>query len=234
MAIYQPSATTGPISGALGGAVYVNSRGSKVVRHRPLKGPGIEPEAVNGYGRPAARLATITRYWRTLTALQRQAWNAAANQRTYPNRLGEGRNLSGFQLFVKYNMLVWWPLVDINPIGDPPIDGTSPPPALVTPTIETGSTKEITIDAGDLVTTYRFYVYAAVLYRDTVTKNQPRLKFLGVKAVNFDPETVDIEAQWDARMPPAQLGMVVWVGGFALETGKWPSSNVAFAKTVIA
>lgn len=95
MAIIRPGSLVGAISGALGGAVFANTRAGLIVRPRGVRTgqAGAQLSLVQGsVGRVAAA-------WNALTDAQRAAWVTAAAARPYPNRLGVMRPLSGYQLY---------------------------------------------------------------------------------------------------------------------------------------
>lgn len=88
------------ISGKAGGTVFSRGRGGAYVRNRvvPSNPQTIAQQAVR------AVFGAISSAWRTLTAEQREAWNAITSDYPTQNRLGETKILSGKALFQKLNM----------------------------------------------------------------------------------------------------------------------------------
>lgn len=136
MAIYQPSAIVGAISGAIGGVVFANSRGSKVVRHRPQKKRRATPARYPAaradapistvyWGNVGAGLTEIIQAWRDLGDQGQATWNALATQFPSTNRLGQTRARGGYQLFLQESLI--WYAVFQQPRGVT-VAGTRPPP----------------------------------------------------------------------------------------------------------
>lgn len=97
MAIFKPGAIVGAISGNVGGACFVNNKGSSVLR---------QPRSRTGSESPAqlvrqAKLHNDIIRWRDLTSEKKRQWNVAASTITFSNRLGVQRLLSGYQYFLK-------------------------------------------------------------------------------------------------------------------------------------
>lgn len=114
MAIFKAGAVVAAVSGKVGGQVFVQSSRGNVLRQSP-KQLHRDTQA------QLAQRASLTRWnaaWRTITEQQRNAWRAAARTRLFPNRLGTLREISGFNLYVKYNGIY-------DSIGLPPL--TIPP-----------------------------------------------------------------------------------------------------------
>jgi len=99
MAIAKTGAILGGISGNLGGANFANSRfGLTVRRQKPPPGPQNETQLTITRGYQLARS-----WWPALTEHQRTAWRTFASNTLLRNRLGTQRNLTGQQIFIKYN-----------------------------------------------------------------------------------------------------------------------------------
>jgi len=99
MAIAKTGAILGGLSGNLGGANYANSRfGLTVRRQRPPPGPPTQAQLFTTRGYQRARS-----WWPGLTEEQSTAWRTFASNTLYRNRLGTQRNLTGQQIFIKYN-----------------------------------------------------------------------------------------------------------------------------------
>lgn len=100
MAIFRPGALAAVISGTVGGVEFAQGRSVAVVRKRRC---GVRKNtAVQKVRR--ARFQQVTGAWSGLAESERAAWRAAASLRTFPNRLGIERYLSGYQLFVWVQM----------------------------------------------------------------------------------------------------------------------------------
>ena len=100
MAIFSQGPIVGAISGSVGGATFVNGRGSRVLRHRPAR------PAPKGTGIQATQSAMnqLQNAWADLTDAQRLQWRTAAVNVNRTNRLGLSAPLSGLQFFLSVNI----------------------------------------------------------------------------------------------------------------------------------
>lgn len=114
MAIFRPGGVVGSVSGKLGGTVFARAGGAAVIRARPQRAR-IASESATG---ERAALARCQQVWAASSEDVRAAWDAFARSKTFPNRLGEGRNITGRALFLKWAMSV--------AAGSPSVD-TAPP-----------------------------------------------------------------------------------------------------------
>lgn len=117
MAIFRTGGVVGAVSGKLGGSVFARAGGSAVVRSRPQR---TKIQQAGDYGERKA-LARCNAVWAASSAEVRSSWAAYARATTFPNRLGEARNITGRALFLKWAMSV----AEGNPSVDtgPPISG---------------------------------------------------------------------------------------------------------------
>lgn len=106
MAIFTPSVAVGGISGKVGGATFVNARGSKVIRPSGRPANSALTNAGELKGKAAGRFATLIRTWRTLTDAQRLSWVSRAQQTPRINRLGQSLPMTGYQLYLQQNGLL--------------------------------------------------------------------------------------------------------------------------------
>lgn len=97
MAIFSTSSVVGAISGNLGGACFVNGRGSPVIR----KAKRIVESRSDEISTNRGVFVNSQRRWRTLSVSQREAWRTYANNIPETNRLGKTSHLSGFQMYIK-------------------------------------------------------------------------------------------------------------------------------------
>lgn len=102
--------------GSVGGVVFSkNSSGSYMkARTKP-----VNPNTARQVAVKAAMAFLTTRWSQTLTAVQRTAWNLYASSVAMPNKLGEAIFNSGFNHYIRSNLiakLVGYPLVDAGPV----------------------------------------------------------------------------------------------------------------------
>jgi len=99
MAIAKTGSIVGALSGNLGGANFANSRfGLTVRKQKPQPAPPTSSQRVITRAYQLARS-----WWPALTEDQRTAWRTFASNTLLRNRLGTQRNLTGQQLFIRYN-----------------------------------------------------------------------------------------------------------------------------------
>lgn len=98
MAIFKTGPIIGAISGNLGGASFVTSSKSNIVR---------QPRRIT-HNRSSRTLIQRTlfqgraRRWATFLQTTRTSWITAAQNYTYTDRLGTERNYTGFQLWMRF------------------------------------------------------------------------------------------------------------------------------------
>lgn len=119
MAIFSTGVGIGAISGNVGGANFVNARGSKIIRktRRP------SPNNTAAQQKQQIKMAIFVRKWRELEEDERTAWATYAANRPASNRIGVSRQLSGYQSFLKYFMFAntggvenqFLPRIDLQP-----------------------------------------------------------------------------------------------------------------------
>lgn len=102
--IYRPGVLAGALSGSIHGVTFVNSRGSRVIRHRPPKLHKKQLTLPFPGTTPRNALQSAIQGWQALDENDRTAWRTLASQVTFPNALGESRSISGYQLYLKSNI----------------------------------------------------------------------------------------------------------------------------------
>lgn len=104
------------IRGSIGGTVFSRNRGGAYIKARVAPVNPNTPLQVT----VRASMAFLTARWSdTLTAGQRTAWNLYASSVTSLNRLGEAINLSGFNHYIRSNMLL--KQVNVALVDDGPV-----------------------------------------------------------------------------------------------------------------
>ena len=99
MALIKLTAIVDNISGKLNGSVFANNKGGHYVRS---KSKPTNPQTSEQSLRRSI-FASIASSWRELSQGQRNAWEQAAQDFPYTNRLGDTKILSGFSLHQKLN-----------------------------------------------------------------------------------------------------------------------------------
>ena len=99
MALIKLTAIVDNISGKLNGTVFANNKGGHYMRS---KSKPTNPQTAEQSLRRSI-FASIASQWRELNQGQRNAWDQAAQDFPYTNRLGDTKILSGFSLHQKLN-----------------------------------------------------------------------------------------------------------------------------------
>lgn len=103
MALIKTSGLVAEIRGSVGGATFARNRGGAYVRNRsvPLNPSSVRQTAVRAF------LASLTQAWSSaLSAGQRAAWELYAANVPLVNALGESRNVTGENMYVRANSLL--------------------------------------------------------------------------------------------------------------------------------
>lgn len=146
MAIFKAGILASGISGEVGGAAFVNAKGSKVIR-RPATRTNKSTQI-----QMARRIAvaTLARRWQAFTDAHRTEWRSTARNRSYPNRLGDHRPLTGWQLYLKQGLLTW-PFTLMVPLYSPQLVAL-PAPVGVSADFELSGDYDVTFPVPDYTT----------------------------------------------------------------------------------
>lgn len=96
MAIIRGGPLAEAVSGSVGGLVFKNGRGARVVGRRPLK---VTKDSIASVGR-IAQVQMAGQAWAALDDETRQQWVTLAAQIEFTNRLGKPYHLSGRSMFL--------------------------------------------------------------------------------------------------------------------------------------
>lgn len=196
MAIFSPGPAVGGISGNAGGLNFVNAPGSKVIRMRKRPTPNGTVEQK----KQQVILRNAQNRWANLSDELRQSWRASASTILFPNRLGQQRSLSGYQYFLKINLLA---IKD-----EPPVQLTQ----TVFPAVEFSSTVSAGIDISpidpDVTENYIGAVYGRNLMRNTPLKSTNTHRFI-TYAIFIGGAGNNITVDWEAAIGLPILGQYV-------------------------
>lgn len=122
MAVIRYGAIVQDAQGSIGGITFARNHGTSCIRQRPLKTNSrtrLQEEARRAY-------AFVTASWSVLTDDERQTWIAGASKGNQSGAWGVGKQLSGFQLFVRENLkggprfdsliTEWFPVAGLAPL----------------------------------------------------------------------------------------------------------------------
>jgi hypothetical protein len=122
----------GEISGKLGGLEAARVGGRTVLKQAKTRQSSTSSSRVRAQSDHVAAI----QFWKSLTDLQRMAWNQAAKDRPSKDRLGTLRCLNGFQLFMslphdwRFTFLPIWsytpPQTQLPPPTNPIVEAVAP------------------------------------------------------------------------------------------------------------
>lgn len=194
MAIIRASGILSAISGKLGGQVFVNGRGSAIVRHRPATQGGRS----RNHEAAAQRLVKAQRLWAPLSDDNKASWRNFAVQFPVMNRLGQRRPLSGFQAFVRFNVRLQ--MFNGFTVSAPTSSHLTFVPESISVTASASGDILIDFDPTVAAPFYNPLVYGATLSRGTIPPNYRNWRFLGT--FTYDGAVPSsINAFWDPVWP---------------------------------
>lgn len=207
MALIKFGAMLADARGSIGGAVLSRNRGGAYMRNRTVP---LNPKSVRQV-EVRSLLSEFAQRWAVaLTQTQRDAWDLYAENVPLVNALGESRNVSGINMFVRSNML----LVDIGmtEVDDGPTQFTLGP--TFTPTITIDAMAD-TLDVTDLGGYDLADGEVGILVQQGTPQNGgvsffggPFRKIDGIDAVETsnEPPYEDIALAF-----PVEAGQAVWI-----------------------
>lgn len=224
MAIYRTGPLASGISGKVGGAVFVNAPGSKVIRRSPTTltkrksppGPNQTP--------PRAALAIAQTGWTALTTASRTAWNTLASQINFPNRLGESRPIAGFQLYMKVNIIRT--SSGISPMTGGPANSRPAGIASLGVVASLSAGLDITVTSPTGPTNRDLLIYGSLHWGSTPPKFYRDFRFLTRTAITKGV-ALDITSDWTPRFGPLRLGqhLAILVRMHQIDTWAGPPST---------
>lgn len=116
MALFKAGGGIGAISGSIGSWVFARNKGGQYIRNRAIP---VNPNTAFQVAVRAAMAYLVNRWANTLTGAQRTAWNLYASNVSMLNRLGEAIYLSGFNHYIRSNMIrkqIGQAIIDAGPI----------------------------------------------------------------------------------------------------------------------
>lgn len=222
MALIRPSGLVNTISGAIGGQVFVAGKGAPIVRNRPQRKEQIQKIRTLGTESTATALSNIVRLWRAQTDLVKNSWNNLAKQRPHTNRVGLQRTISGFQLFIQFQMMMVT-FSQTIPQALPTLGKIDPPLVFnVFMLAPEYASAQITYVGGK--TNRRVCFYAAAPFSTKLTERPPKMTLLGsASAPTQGPTSYGLFTRWQRSMYPVRVGQVVWMQARTWAPGYWPS-----------
>lgn len=143
MALIKLGGMIAEVRGSIGGTVFARNRGGAYARNRSIP---INPASPAQIG-VRAELGNLSNRWSTvLTQAQRDAWDLYADNVPLPNSLGELRNVTGLNMYVRANSLL--ALVGGTQVDDGPTEFTQGPTIQPTMTLDAAADTLTVTDLG--------------------------------------------------------------------------------------
>lgn len=231
MAIYRSGGLAAGLSGALGGVVFVEARGSKVVRHRPTTVRKIQRARAPATSEPAAALQAAINGWFALSDEVRQAWKTEASNVTFPNRLGQRRSISGYQLYLKVNILRAYATIAVMTAAP----GTDRPTTITSLVVDASVADglDITLNPNNPFGGVPIIIYGSVRWSGVVTAYFRDFHWLGLTTLVTGVAS-DITAIWTPVFGALRLGQHIAVRCVPWDLLSYPSTPFTTSTTVVA
>ena len=179
MAIFIPSALVSAVSGKVGGVTFVSSGKGKVIKSC---GQNVRAFSRLQLARQA-RLAWAKGQWAGLTAAQQSAWNAAAALVVKTNALGEVVKLTGYQAYIKAQMVR--SVVAAPTITAPTVRLVGPMLTCNTSAFFAASNYNVTCNATGASGAQATYVYGATYGMSRAVKKMSNWRYIQTVTSNF-------------------------------------------------
>lgn len=223
MAIIRTGPIVQGISGSLGGLIFATGRTTQTARTRPKHRSSTTDKALAA----RARVTTQMLAWRSISTTDKLAWRNAANQFQFTDSLGQRRNLTPFQLFVKMRSYTttFGPKPAI-PFG--PVTSSLLTLSLTTSITTYGIRAHMTYRAAE---TADVLIYGRRSFHDYPTRPTKPYKFLSATAAQ--PASVTLLTDWFATFGNLVRNEYVEVLAFTMADGRFPSMALT-AGTIVS
>lgn len=205
MALVRTSSIVGAISGNLQSVNFTQSKSGTVVRSR-LRRVNRRTKRQTKIRR---NLTALRNRWRGLTEEQRITWNVLTATLSEPNRVGLVRPLTGWQLYMKQNLVNL--STGLNFEDDAPLPIQAQPPVTISGSFTAGGPYTITFTYADTT-----LAIVGHFFLDTVPTNAIRRFYgnwrLGGSVLDLVP-SANVFTEWttNSGWPELQSGEVVGI-----------------------
>jgi hypothetical protein len=204
------------VSGSIGGLTFARVKNAQTARIRPKHRTPRTPTAITA----RARVTTQMLAWGGIPDAERLGWIQAAQHYTFIDALGQKRNLSPFNLFVKMrSYATTFATRTAYPLGY-----RTTPPATCIFNANTGGVGFQVLLTYHVAETANVLIYGRRTFAKHPVRPTRAFKFLGAWA--NQPLTVNIIAAWIAAFGTYPVGEFVEVKVITLAYRHFPSSPV--------
>ena len=237
MALIKLTAMVDNISGKLNGTVFARNKGGHYVRSKsnPTNPRSAFQMNVRGI------LAGIAGKWRELTQGQRNAWDAAAPDFPYQNKLGDTKVYSGFNLFMKLNQNLSILNLGLSALNSPPTPVSVPSPTIVTGGFAVNAAQdaielaEVDLDFIPTGAASIAVIYATAPISNGVKNFKNRLRVVSQIPIpsTGNTLTVNIGTQYGVRFGVPEVDTKIGYGVRIISTVSGQASPLVTGETVV-
>lgn len=224
--IARTSALVGAISGSLGSITAKNTRTGLVLAHRPAK---INPQTQSQLT-VRTSYSFVVRTWKARTDAHRLAWNRLATTFPHTNSLGVSRALSGFQLFVKFNLP--WTIIHQAPLDVIPSALSNTPPYNITADYVFGDVFNLSYWVDPQTGPARPVISFGRTFSTSKPKFFHNYRFILEGRNDAGLNEIQLEPTLSTIVGKPQLGEWVFTRLHSIDSFRFPSFPVAFATQV--
>lgn len=207
MAVVQYGVIVTELKGKVQGQVFQAGNNSLVLRNKGYrKGVSSAPRL-----RANLNMTSQTSRWRTLSASDRSAWDAATTNWAYLDKYGNSYFGSGYQMFVAYNSALM--SLGLSAVNTPNAPVSNDPVAVTAVSINSGSTFNVTFThSGSTAQSYQWYASAPV----SQGRNGNNLRLRLIKTNTSTPSSpLSLNSEYNAvyvgRSTGAMIKVVLYV-----------------------
>lgn len=226
MAIFNPGAAIGQISGRVGGYVFSRNRGGSYIRNGSIPSTVTTEKALayKGY------LAAASQLWATEDPDNRQSWTTFAQSKTVVNRLGKSISLTPHNWYVALNARLL--AAGKSTLELPPVEAAPGTPVVTSFTVDAGTgNTELVFTPSPLPAGIALWVRAAKVNSPAIVNVQNLLTTVTITAAAAT-SPLDLETLLADTFGPIQDGAtyVLELRSFSTLTGL--VSGRVFARTI--
>lgn len=209
MALLKMGAIVTQVSGKVGGQTFGNGQAGQYLKNTGSYVNKLTPlRSVSN-----SKLASLANSWRSLSSSDKSSWAAAAPNFPYVNRLGETKQYSGYNLYMKFNgnRAIW---------GAAPV-ATAPVPFV----FNEFAIDEFSIDNNSMyiALTFGYVGYTYVLFASNPSSagssfNEKGLRFMQAVDGIGDGVEFDFEPEYQALFGQQQVGTRIFFRIYQYET----------------
>lgn len=225
MALIKPGPLIADVSGDLLGINFVRNTAGIIARKKLQRRKQSTPAQLA----QRAKFKLVVTLWRSLTDAQRADWALDATLMPQPNRLGDVRPSSGFQLFLSLNLLAITPAHSFYETHNV-AQRTSPPTSLALEFTSPAGPYNVTTEPTPVFPEWHVYFGARSISENPVFHPA---NWRVIKVEQAPAATDNIATDWISILGAPSKNEVVAVKILRIDVNRYPGSPV-FATTTVA